>query len=87
MTYDELPVTDDGKCTLPCCGVTLIEPTFPIRCRCKQRVRGVGDLVSKATSAIGIKPCDDCKKRQAWLNRLFPFADANERKTNDSQPQ
>lgn len=35
-------------------------------------VRGVGDLVAKVTSKVGIKPCGGCKKRQAVLNHYFP---------------
>jgi len=35
--------------------------------------RGVGDLIARATHAIGIKPCGGCKKRQAALNRALPF--------------
>lgn len=33
---------------------------------------GLGDLVAKATSAVGIKPCAPCQKRQAQLNGMFP---------------
>lgn len=33
---------------------------------------GLGDLVAKATSAVGIKPCQPCKQRQAALNRMAP---------------
>lgn len=35
--------------------------------------RGLGDTVAKITSAVGIKPCGGCKKRQAALNRLVPY--------------
>lgn len=28
----------------------------------------LGDKVAAVTSAVGIKPCGGCKKRQAWLN-------------------
>ena len=35
--------------------------------------RGLGDTIAKITHAIGIKPCGGCKKRQAMLNRLFPY--------------
>ena len=31
---------------------------------------GLGDIVAKLTSAVGIKPCKGCKKRQSWLNRF-----------------
>lgn len=33
---------------------------------------GAGDLVARATGALGIAPCQPCKKRQAQLNGLFP---------------
>lgn len=36
--------------------------------------RGVGDVIAKVTSAVGIKPCGGCKGRQGTLNNLFPFA-------------
>jgi pantoate kinase len=31
---------------------------------------GLGDMIAKITSAVGIKPCKGCKKRQSWLNRF-----------------
>lgn len=43
------------------------------RCGCKQELRGLGDVVAKVTSAVGVKPCGKCKERQAKLNRLVPF--------------
>lgn len=36
--------------------------------------RGLGDTIAKITSAIGIKPCGGCKKRQESLNRLAPYS-------------
>lgn len=36
-------------------------------------MRGLGDLVAKVTSSVGIKPCASCKERQALLNRAVPF--------------
>jgi len=35
--------------------------------------RGLGDTVAKITSAVGIKPCGGCKKRQQKLNQVFPY--------------
>ena len=35
--------------------------------------RGLGDTIAKATKAVGIKPCGGCKKRQAALNKIFPY--------------
>ncbi len=40
----------------------------------RARVRGLGDTIAKATTALGIKPCGGCKKRQELLNRLVPYA-------------
>lgn len=31
----------------------------------------VGDVISAATSAVGVRPCDGCKHRQEKLNRAF----------------
>lgn len=36
-------------------------------------LRGLGDVVAAVTSAVGIKPCGGCAKRQDTLNRAFPF--------------
>lgn len=36
-------------------------------------MRGLGDVVAAVTSAVGIKTCGGCKKRQEALNRLVPF--------------
>lgn len=40
-------------------------PTVPPRV-------GLGDVVAKATSAVGIKPCGGCARRQAALNKATP---------------
>ena len=31
--------------------------------------RLAGNLVARATSALGIQPCEPCKRRQEWLNQ------------------
>lgn len=36
-------------------------------------LRGLGDAVANLTKFFGVKPCNGCKKRQAYLNDLFPF--------------
>lgn len=38
-----------------------------------QRQVGLGDVIARATQAVGIKPCPPCKRRQAYLNRLLAF--------------
>jgi hypothetical protein len=34
---------------------------------------GLGDVVKKATTAIGVKPCGGCKKRAEVLNKAVTF--------------
>ena len=35
---------------------------------------GLGDVIKRATSAVGIKPCGGCARRAAWLNRWMVFS-------------
>jgi hypothetical protein len=35
---------------------------------------GLGDVVKRATSSIGIRPCGGCEGRAAVLNRWFVFS-------------
>ena len=35
---------------------------------------GLGDVVTKSTSALGIKPCGGCGRRAAALNRWLVFS-------------
>jgi len=32
---------------------------------------GLGDVIKRATGAVGIKPCGGCQKRAERLNRLL----------------
>jgi hypothetical protein len=34
---------------------------------------GLGDVIKRATSAVGIRPCGGCQQRAAALNRRFVF--------------
>ncbi len=34
---------------------------------------GLGDVIKRATSAVGIKPCGGCQQRAAALNRWVVF--------------
>lgn len=34
---------------------------------------GAGDVVARATKAVGIKPCTPCERRRQWLNRWLRF--------------
>jgi len=35
---------------------------------------GLGDVIKRATSSVGIKPCGGCERRAAILNNWFTFA-------------
>jgi hypothetical protein len=35
---------------------------------------GLGDLIKKATYAMGIRPCGGCERRAAVLNRWMTFS-------------
>jgi hypothetical protein len=48
-------------------------------------ITGLGDVIAAATSAIGIKPCDECKKRQEKLNKFFPFLKGAKRHLTDDE--
>ena len=39
----------------------------------KEEEIGLGDVIKKATYAMGIKPCTGCEKRAAMLNRWMRF--------------
>lgn len=46
----------------------LKKPQKPI-----EQSKGLGDTIAKVTSAVGIKPCGGCKKRQEALNKALPY--------------
>lgn len=46
-------------------------------------LRGLGDVIARATSAIGITPCGGCKQRQEALNKLIPFNTNEQESTSD----
>jgi hypothetical protein len=35
---------------------------------------GLGDVIKRATSTVGIRPCGGCARRAAALNRLATFS-------------
>ena len=35
---------------------------------------GLGDVIKRATSTVGLRPCDDCARRAAALNRWLVFS-------------
>jgi hypothetical protein len=40
---------------------------------------GLGDVIKRATSAVGIKPCGGCERRAAALNRRVVFSGQRQR--------
>jgi hypothetical protein len=38
---------------------------------------GLGDLIKRATHALGVKPCGECERRAARLNRWLIFSGKN----------
>jgi len=66
-------------------GTATVESFTPAPAR--TRLRGLGDVVAAATSAVGIAPCGGCKERQAALNRLVPFAGAETPQAAPEQAQ
>lgn len=46
---------------------------------------GLGDVVAKITSAIGIEPCESCLERKAKLNKAYSFLRAVKRDITDEE--
>lgn len=40
---------------------------------------GLGDVIERATTRLGVKPCGGCASRKAWLNRLVVFTGSRKR--------
>lgn len=38
---------------------------------------GLGDLIEKATSALGIEKCEPCEQRRINFNKMFPWLKSN----------
>jgi len=38
-----------------------------------KKIKGLGDVVATVTDALGIEPCEGCKKRQEAWNKAIPF--------------
>jgi len=38
-----------------------------------EKIKGVGDIVAKATDKLGIPKCGGCAKRQEFLNKHLPL--------------
>ena len=64
------------------CGekIPMTRDEFPIRCSCgavdtgEEFVSlGLGDTIAKFTRRLGLSSCSGCKRRQAALNRWFPY--------------
>jgi len=48
---------------------------------------GLGDVIKRATSYIGITPCGGCEARAAALNRRFVFSAASQDKHSSFRPK
>lgn len=46
---------------------------------------GLGDVVAKITSAIGIEPCESCLERKAKLNKAYSFLRTVKREITDEE--
>ena len=51
----------------------------------EEKSKGLGDTIKKVTSAVGIKQCGACKKRQAKLNKMFPYKSAKHKEEHEKQ--
>jgi hypothetical protein len=40
---------------------------------------GLGDVIKRATAAVGIRPCGGCEERATGLNRWMHFTNRGER--------
>jgi hypothetical protein len=40
---------------------------------------GLGDAIKRVTSALGVKPCGECNRRAAALNRWMAFSRSHPR--------
>lgn len=49
--------------------------------------KGLGDTIKKVTDKLGIKQCGKCKKRQAKLNKMFPYKSEKHRQNHLHQMQ
>ena len=54
-------------------GEASAEPRHHVRVPGLKDDVGLGDVVARATTRVGIKPCAPCKRRQAALNRWMSF--------------
>lgn len=69
---DCIPDTAGSRC-INCGWQWKRDTPFPRRNCPKAPSLGLGDTVAKIIRAVGIKPCGGCKKRQAKLNKWFPY--------------
>ncbi len=51
-----------------------VTPTMRVRVPLKMAADiGLGDVIKRITSAVGMKPCGGCERRAAVLNRYVVF--------------
>lgn len=51
----------------------------------KEQSKGLGDVVASITKFVGIKPCEECEKRRAKLNSMFPFLQTVKRNLTEDE--
>lgn len=67
-----------GEMRVRCFSVGPDGELVPEECQQARAVRtsdkqpGLGDVVARATKAVGIQPCGKCRKRQESLNKATP---------------
>lgn len=44
---------------------------------------GLGDLIKRATSMVGVRPCGGCEQRAAALNRWVTFTSGHRKGSGD----
>lgn len=44
----------------------------------KKRIRGLGDVIHRVTSFLGIKHCSECEKRRERMNRWVRLSGDND---------
>jgi hypothetical protein len=74
--HSSLYQTDNPIVSLDFCEWCPVRNLDAAKRTAQPKSRGLGDTIAKVTTALGIKPCGGCKKRQELLNKLLPYSGA-----------
>jgi hypothetical protein len=55
--------------TLALTVVAMVANFLRVRVARRERL-GLGEMITRATAAAGIRPCQSCHERARWLNEL-----------------